>query len=231
MTEVSSDEMSSDEVSSDEVSSDEVSEDESSRDGTPAEPSAPARGTSLRVFCAVELPEEVRAAVAAHVARLRHDFPEARASWPRPESLHVTLKFVGEVDAARVEALSRAAVAAVKGSAPFELSIEEAGTFPPRGAARVLWLGILDASGGLARLQLRLEELCAAEGFPREPKQFRPHLTLARLRTPKDAQALSEAHRRLPFAPQRFAVSELIVMRSELGPAGSRYTPLSRHSF
>jgi 2'-5' RNA ligase len=80
-------------------------------------------------------------------------------------------------------------------------------------------------------LQRRLEDECAAAGFMREPRAFKPHLTLARLRTPKDAHALSDAHRRLPFGPHRFQVSELVVMRSELGPGGSRYTALSRHAF
>ena len=188
-------------------------------------------GESIRVFCAVELPGEIRAAVAAHAARLRRDFPDARASWARAEGLHITLKFIGEVEAARVEALLRAAGAAVGGLKPFRLSIEESGTFPPRGAARVLWLGVKDESGQLARLQRRLEEECEADGFPREPRAFKPHLTVARLRTPQGAHALSEAHRRTPFGPQHFEVSELLVIRSELGPGGSRYTPLSCHAF
>src|SRR3954467_9999091 len=101
-------------------------------------------GESIRVFCAVELPLEIRAAVAAHAARLRRDFPDARASWAQPEGLHVTLTFIGEVEAARVEAISGAAGAAVEGLKPFRLSIEESGTFPPHGAARVLWLGVKD---------------------------------------------------------------------------------------
>jgi 2'-5' RNA ligase len=184
----------------------------------------------VRVFCAVELSDEVRAAAAEHVARLRRDFPDARAGWVRPEGLHVTLKFIGEVTAARVGDLSVAAAAAVEGFAPFGLSAEEAGTFPPRGAARVLWLGLRDESGGLARLQRRLEAECEAAGFPREPRAFKPHLTLARLRQPKGARELSDAHRRSAFGPHRFTVSELIVMRSELGPGGSRYTPLTRHA-
>ena len=96
---------------------------------------------SIRAFCAVELPEEIRAAVAAHAARLRRESHDARAGWARPEGLHITLKFIGEVEAARVESLSRAAGAAIDGLKPFGLSIEETGTFPPRGAARVLWLG------------------------------------------------------------------------------------------
>ncbi|MFL6332353.1 MAG: RNA 2',3'-cyclic phosphodiesterase [Pyrinomonadaceae bacterium] len=187
-------------------------------------------GESIRVFCAVELPLEIRAAVAAHASRLRRDFPDARASWARPEGLHVTLKFIGEVEAARVRAISSAAGAAVEGLKPFRLSIEESGTFPPRGAARVLWLGVKDESGQLSRLQRRLEQECEAAGFPREPRTFKPHLTVARLRTPQFAHACSEAHRQTQCGPYDFGVKELLVIRSELGPGGSRYTPLSRHA-
>jgi 2'-5' RNA ligase len=207
-----------------------VSVDESAGLDTPAGSRGAAGVGSLRVFCAVELTDEAREAAAEHAARLRRDFPEARASWARPGALHITLKFLGEVEAARVPVLSRAAGAAAEGFGPFALSVEEAGTFPPRGAARVLWLGVRDESGGLARLQRRLEEECEAAGFQREPRAFKPHLTLARLRAPKDAHALSEAHRRSTFGPHAFTVSELVVMRSELGPGGSRYTPLSRHA-
>lgn len=202
--------------------------DESVREGASA---GPAGGGTLRVFCAVELPFEIRAAAAAQAARLRRDFPEARASWARPESLHITLKFVGEIEAARVGDLSRAAGAAAGGAEPFRLTIEESGTFPPRGAARVLWLGVKDAAGQLARLQRRLEQECEAAGFPGEARAFKPHLTLARIRAPQGAHALSESHRRTPFGPQHFDVTELLVIRSELGPGGSRYTPLSRHPF
>jgi 2'-5' RNA ligase len=187
-------------------------------------------GETVRVFCAVELPRKVREAAAAHAAGLRREFPYARPSWARPEGLHITLKFIGDVEAPHVRALSRAAGAAAIGVKPFCLTIAESGTFPPRGAARVLWLGVKDESGHLSQLRRRLERECQAAGFPREPRAFNPHLTLARLRTPKDAYAISEAHRRMPFGPHRFQVSELLVIRSELGPGGSRYTPLSRHA-
>lgn len=208
-----------------------MSEDEIVRVEASAAPSGSSGGATLRVFCAVELPDEIRAAVAAHASRLRRDFPDARASWVRPEGLHITLKFVGGVEAPRAEALAGAAAAAAEGFSPFRLSVGESGTFPPRGAARVLWLGVGDASGQLSQLQRRLEQECDSAGFPREPRAFKPHLTVARLRTPKDALPLSEAHRRATFGPHDFQVSELLVIRSELGPGGSRYTPLSRHPF
>jgi 2'-5' RNA ligase len=185
----------------------------------------------LRVFCAVELPDELRSRVGERVRRLRAEFPDARASWERPEKLHITLKFLGDIERERVAVLSDAAARAVESVEPFELLIDEPGSFPPHGQPRVLWLGIVDVFGRLAFMQHALEEECAAVGFPRESRAFKPHLTLARLRSPHGARELASAHRETPFEPQRFKVSELIVMLSELGPGGSRYTPLSRHFF
>jgi 2'-5' RNA ligase len=78
-------------------------------------------------------------------------------------------------------------------------------------------------------LQRSLEDACAAARFPREPRPFKPHLTIARLRSPQGARELAAAHRETHFEPRSFNVSELVVMHSELGPSGSRYTPASRH--
>ncbi|MFL6286577.1 MAG: RNA 2',3'-cyclic phosphodiesterase [Pyrinomonadaceae bacterium] len=185
--------------------------------------------TSMRVFCAVELPDELRSRVGERVRRLRAEFSGVRASWEKPEKLHITLKFSGDTEHARVAVLSGAAARAVACVEPFDLTIDEPGSFPPHGQPRVLWLGIADATGRLAFMQSALEEECAAVGFPRESRAFKPHLTLARLRSPHGARELAAAHRETPFEPQGFKVSELVVMRSELGPGGSRYTPLSRH--
>jgi 2'-5' RNA ligase len=182
-----------------------------------------------RVFCAVELSPEARARLSAHIAALRERFPKARASWARAEALHITLKFLGEIERERVEALSEAASRTAAAAQSFELHIAETGAFPPRGLPRVLWLGVKDSSGGLARLQQALEAECARAGFAREPRPFHPHLTLARLRAPTGTRELAAAHRALVFESLAFKVQELVVMRSELGAGGSRYTPVSRH--
>jgi RNA 2',3'-cyclic 3'-phosphodiesterase len=183
-----------------------------------------------RVFCAVELPPEVRLRAAEHAARLRDAVPDARASWPRAENLHLTLKFLGEIARDRAEALSNAAARAAQSSQAFRLAIEGAGSFPPHGLPRVLWLDIIDSSGALARLHSRLEDECAREGFKRDERPFHSHLTLARLRAPQHARGLAKAHRETGFEAIEFPVTELIVMRSELRPGGSRYTEISRHS-
>lgn len=184
----------------------------------------------LRVFYALELLADVRERVAQHIARLRVDAPHIKANWERAEKLHVTLKFFGEIKTECIEALQNAAERAVIGVAPFELTLKEAGVFPPRRAPRVFWLGITDNSDRLAQLQRRLEDEAEREKFPREQRPFHPHITIARLHTP-DARGrdLAQLHIDLGFEPITFPVREIVIMRSELSPQGSRYITLSRH--
>lgn len=182
-----------------------------------------------RVFCAVELTAEVRRRVQEHIARLREAAPDARASWNRDDKLHLTIKFLGDVATERVADLSLAAERAVSGLKPFALAAEGCGAFPPRGQPRVLWIGIRDSTGELARLYTRLEEECAGQGFARESRPFHPHLTIARLRNPQHATRLLASHKDLGFARMEFSVSELVLIRSELSSEGSRYTEFSRH--
>jgi 2'-5' RNA ligase len=182
-----------------------------------------------RVFCAVALPPEVRARAGDHIARLRDAVPSVRASWGRDENLHITLKFLGEIEQSRVPKLSHAAARAAESVQAFDLGIEGAGAFPSHGLPRVLWLGVADPSGGLARLYRHLEDECAREGFARDERPFHPHLTIAWLRAPKGTGRLAEIHQEMGFEAARFAVAELLVIRSELGPGGSRYSIISSH--
>jgi 2'-5' RNA ligase len=169
--------------------------------------------------------------VQTHIARLRESVPKARASWNRDDKLHLTIKFLGDIDIDRVPALSLAAERAVAGIKPISLIAEGCGAFPDRGRPRVLWIGTVDEDEGLARLNQRLETECAAQGFAREERAFRPHLTIARVRQPAGALELADAHRQLGFPPLKFEANELVVIRSELSGAGSRYTDISRHPF
>jgi 2'-5' RNA ligase len=182
-----------------------------------------------RVFCAVEIPATARRVLLEHIARLKAAAPEAQASWSRDTNLHLTLKFLGEISQASVENLSDAASRAVAGLSPFSIRLEDTGVFPNHGAPRVLWIGIKDPEGKLAELHAQLEHEASEAGFPKEARRFQPHLTLARLRKPLHARTLAAAHERLEFEPQEIAVSELLVIRSELSSAGSKYTVVSQH--
>ena len=182
-----------------------------------------------RVFCAIELPQHTCELVLRHIARLQEATPRARASWSRASNLHLTLKFLGDIPLQSVPDLSRAAESAARSVRAFTLRIEESGVFPQRGPAKVLWLGVKDLSGMLVRLQAKLEEQCAILEFAKESRAFHPHLTLARVRNPQHARALAAAHHDLKFDPVEFDVRELLVIRSELSSAGSKYSVISRH--
>ena len=182
-----------------------------------------------RVFCAIELPRDLRKRLTTHIKHLRDAVPQAHASWSQPDNIHLTLKFIGEIPQTRVENLLQAASRAVEDAAPFKIVIERTGVFPPHGPPRVLWIGINDSSGKLTELQGRLEDECAKEGFPKETRPFHPHLTIARLRKPQGARTLAATHKELDFEPIEVNVNELLVMRSELSSEGSKYTVLSSH--
>jgi 2'-5' RNA ligase len=182
-----------------------------------------------RVFCAIEIPEEIRGEVAEHISRLKRAAPEAQASWSRPDNIHLTLKFLGNIRQTQVEQLSKAASRAASSCVSFGIKLEQTGSFPTHGSPRVLWIGISDQDAKLSELHARLEDECAREGFEKEARRFHPHLTVARLRKPQGARSLALAHRELEFNPADIVVSELLVIRSELGQNGSRYTTISRH--
>ena len=187
------------------------------------------KASLLRLFYAIELPSEIRERAVEHISQLRLKLPHVRAGWERAEKLHITLKFLGNVEESRAQALSLAAERAIGAFSPFTLAIADAGAFPPRGNPRVLWLGVRDSSGSLTRLQQSLEDECAAAGFKREERSFHPHITIARLRQPAGARELAALHLELGFPAMELTINEIVLMKSDLGPGGSRYTVFTRH--
>ena len=185
--------------------------------------------TSWRVFCAVELPEEVRRQLEEHILKLRKAVPDVAASWSRVENIHLTLKFFGNVALDRIPAISEAASRAVAEFSSFPIGVGNTGVFPKPSRAQVLWIGVSDPSGKLSALQERLENECAAEGFPKEDRAYHPHLTIARIRRPEGAKRLAHAHLQMQFPTTNIELNELVVFRSELSPKGSKYTAISKH--
>lgn len=186
------------------------------------------RSQQLRLFVACELPEEVRRAL----GRLQDDLRRLgadRLRWVRPESIHVTLKFLGDIDEARVDELSAALAEAV---GPFELRLRLAKLGGFGGARlRVVWVGLEGDIDGLAALARRVEEALTRLGFPSERRPFAGHLTLARV---PDAVPLAE-RRQLASLIQRYRspalpsmiLTEVTLMRSVLGPGGSVYSRIA----
>ncbi len=187
-------------------------------------------GDTWRVFCAIDLPGNLKEQLNARITFLREHVAQTQASWTRPDSIHLTLKFLGETPQSRIDSLSLATSESATGLGRFKILAQQCGSFPRTGVPRVLWIGIDDPEERLVELHSRLEDACAQAGFSREARPFHPHLTLARIRRPQGARRLAEAHRELAFTPVEFEVSELLVIRSELGKEGSKYTTISRHA-
>ncbi|HEV7397760.1 MAG TPA: RNA 2',3'-cyclic phosphodiesterase [Pyrinomonadaceae bacterium] len=181
-----------------------------------------------RIFCAIEFPVELVKRVEQHIAQLREIAPDATASWSR--SFHLTVKFIGDTPSSNIDRISRAAERASAGVGAFDVVISGAGAFPKSGSAKVLWIGIGDPTGKLGALHSTLDQECAKAGITKEDRSFHPHLTIARLRRLQGASELTNAHKELGFDEFIVSIKELLVIRSELSSAGSRYTTLSRHS-
>lgn len=182
-----------------------------------------------RVFCALELPDNLRAQLQDHVRRLREAVPDVAASWTRVENIHLTLKFFGNVGVERISPISDAVSRAVKKFSSFRIGVGARGVFPKPSRVQVLWIGVSDPAGKLVSLQKQLEDECAQEGFDKEDRVYRPHLTIARLRKPEGARRLADTHLETIFEPTEIEVRELTLFRSELSSKGSRYTVISRH--
>jgi len=184
----------------------------------------------MRVFLAVDLESEMRGRLAKLERELR---PLARrARWVRPEALHLTLRFFGEVSGEVAESLAASLSEAFAGLPAFALDFRGCGVFPDRGNPRVLWVGVPKPPPALFELQSRAEAVARALGFAPERQRFDPHLTVARFREPveKIASLLSSVEGR-DFG--RTEIQEAVLFESRLSPAGSSYVrlrvyPLSR---
>ncbi|UCD25575.1 MAG: RNA 2',3'-cyclic phosphodiesterase [Gemmatimonadota bacterium] len=179
----------------------------------------------MRLFVAMNLPDDVRQSMWTCATPLREQgFP---IKWVGPDSIHLTLKFLGEVDRQRVGELRERIDGAAAGVAPFELPLSGFGAFPNPRRARVIWVGC-DAVTSLKRIQEHLESEMRDAGFPRETRAFRPHLTLGRVRRDTRPQALaglSELLQRLHF-DSRPVVESVDLMQSQLSRSGATYTRL-----
>jgi 2'-5' RNA ligase len=182
---------------------------------------------TLRAFIAAELPDPVRIAL----GRVQADLAAAgvHARWVRPEGIHLTLRFLGQVPP---EAAARAAEGltdAVAGQPAFDLSMGGLGVFPGPRRPRVVWAGLGGDIAALEALHRRVERALGARGFQPEGRPFRAHMTLGRFGEagapgPVAAALASTA---VPDAGP-FAVRELVLFKSDLRPGGAVYTPLAR---
>lgn len=184
-------------------------------------------GQVLRAFIAVEIPDAVRAALAVEQTRLKRW--GARVGWTAPETIHLTLLFLGDIFAAQVAPLSAGLDEVAAQYESFAVEIQGLGWFGPQNSPRVIWAGVSDPAGKLAALQKDIEARVRALGLRTEERPFHPHLTLGRTRPGGHATlpALTEALRQAnDTAYGRCAVDAVRLMQSRLEPAGARHSLL-----
>jgi RNA 2',3'-cyclic 3'-phosphodiesterase len=187
----------------------------------------------MRLFVALEIPSDVRDNLAAQITELCElsaKVADKRPRWVRPENLHVTLKFIGEVSPAKLENI-RGALSAICSEAPVEITFRGLGFFPNEQHPRVLWAG-LDASANLSLLAGDIDGALETQGVARERRAFMPHLTLARIEPPG-------LHEKLRAAIQKngerdlgaFQARDFHLIESKLKQSGAEYTTLASYPF
>jgi len=184
----------------------------------------------MRLFVAVDLPEPARRAVAAEQRRIATALGRAATPvrWVRPEQMHLTLVFLGDVDEASVPALV-GAISRDVGAPPFDIVLSGTGVFPARGAPRAVWVGVGD--GALAALQKDMAERVARMGIPLEARPFHPHLTLGRWRAARLSDRVRALAAARPEAVALVRVDHATLYQSHLSPErgeGPACTALAR---
>jgi 2'-5' RNA ligase len=186
---------------------------------------------TIRSFLALDPPEEILREIGRIQDRLKKII-QGDVRWVRPEGIHLTLKFFGDISEIAVVEISAVAGKAAAAVGTFELAIGGAGIFPDMKRPRIIWLGMNGDVARLVTFQKELEHALQEFGFPREERPFRPHLTLGRIKSAKGVTGLAEALRKgETYTAGRFTASGLGLFKSDLTPRGAIYTRLAGYPF
>jgi 2'-5' RNA ligase len=186
---------------------------------------------TIRAFLAIDPPEEILGEIGRIQGRLQR-LIRGELRWVRPEAIHLTLKFFGDIPESAVKTIAAVVGKAVAGVVPFFLSIGGVGVFPDQRRPRVLWLGMNGDVPRLLGFQQGLESELGRVGFPAEERPFRPHLTLARIKSSRGLAGLERAlEKGEEYGAGEFTASGIGLIRSELTPQGAVYTKLKWFPF
>ena len=188
---------------------------------------------TLRTFIAIELDQELKATLAGIRACLRSAVPPRAVRWVQPDGIHLTLKFLGDTPLDKVEQVKSALAQAAEQVPAFTITVGGVGCFPDARRPRVVWIGVQEPSGSLARLCQAVESQVAPLGFPTEKRPFSPHLTLGRVQRYASSgevrdigQAVAALAAEMAGTQDAMAVSVVAYIKSDLRPSGAVYTTL-----
>jgi RNA 2',3'-cyclic 3'-phosphodiesterase len=184
---------------------------------------------SLRLFIATDLSADQRAACAQLIENLRKgvQFTKAYPKWVEPNAMHLTLKFLGDVDSARVPQIAQALDPVASTIKAFTMGFKGLGVFPSERQPRILWVGVQAGHREVLQLQFGVERALNALGFPPEDRPFHPHLTLARIKSTRGAEALMDVvHSHRDSDLGQATVDHMTLYQSTLLPEGPVYKAL-----
>ena len=179
-----------------------------------------------RTFLAIDLLNTQRKILGEHQDRWKSAKADVR--WIYPSNMHLTLKFLGEIQESSMESVIAVCKEVCCLHRGFSLFLNGTGTFPNLRRPRVLWIGIGGETDLLCKLQNSIETALEEKGFPREDRVFTPHLTVGRVRSPRKLPRLLEVFVKDKIIIEPFTVEEVIVYKSQLTPRGPLYSPLAR---
>jgi RNA 2',3'-cyclic 3'-phosphodiesterase len=186
---------------------------------------------SLRAFLAIEPPANILREIGNIQNRLKGACP-FDVRWVKPEGIHVTLKFFGNVSGEDIRVISGVVEKNTNAMAPLNLNVKRTGLFPSLKRPRVIWIGIEGDIPSLLLLQNSLEEGFTGCGFPKEERPFRPHLTIGRIKTTKYSGDTEKFWQRVDDCEAgSFRASGLVLFKSDLTPQGALYTKLAWFPF
>lgn len=187
----------------------------------------------MRAFIAVSIPDEVKRKLQEEIGRLSDLLRDDPVRWVRPEGVHLTLKFLGEISNKNLEEINQLLEREVKSHPFFSLRVGGFGCFPNCRRPRVLWIGITVEDGTLAQVQTAIEEKLVPLGFGKEGRLFHPHLTLGRVRrniSMSEFTQLQDAVKDYVVGQiGHFEVRELHLIKSILGPSRAEYSSLGEY--
>ena len=178
----------------------------------------------IRTFIAVDLPQQIKMDIDKMIAGLRHESPGIR--WVKAANLHLTLRFLGDIPEQSVAGLAESLKENLGGFGPFELALAGMGGFPNLRKPRVIWIGTGDGTDRLIELAAKVENGCEESGFGKGDKKFSSHLTVGRIKFPDGLESVLNKVEKSTFESPKFTVSQIIVVESDLSPAGPKYTKL-----
>jgi len=188
------------------------------------------KSDEIRTFIAIDLPDTVKSFLKETAHELKGFGAHVR--WVRPESIHLTLKFLGNVNRDLVPTLEAELNSILSRERSFPLSMSGLGAFPGLKRPRVIWAGLDDPGRRLTPLVAGIDDRLEPLGFKKEKRPFRPHLTLGRVKSPRGVGELVAAVRRMmDVSGPSFTAEKAFLFQSVLKPSGAEYTPLARFEF